>query len=333
MRPLDAGPAVERVEAVVAAQQHEPLVLQPGPAQQHPDHRRLQVVQPDPARDPAQRVERGDEPVEEALLGLVGIRHVHRLARVRQPQHEHPQPHQHPTDPGLELAEVDLGLLGRQVRLRHHHQPHPAAQLPADLGDESAHRGLGHLRALLVDQPLPNPPSGMALLDRRRPVGDQPAAHHRPMRRSQRRRRPLRRLALRRHRTRQRLPHHPPMHPVPARQPPHRQPLQPAVPPDPLEQLHLRSPLHPVPASTTPLRDITERRNGRTEVGPNQAITPAPSGARSRCHSQPGLGCRSVGCRAARSGGRGGRPGRGCAPVRGTPPARRPGAARGGRGR
>jgi hypothetical protein len=35
------------------------------PAQQHPQHRRLQVVQPDPGRHPAEPVERGHGPVQE----------------------------------------------------------------------------------------------------------------------------------------------------------------------------------------------------------------------------------------------------------------------------
>jgi len=167
VRALQAGLAVEHVKPVVAAQRDEPLVLQPLPAQQDTDHRRLEVVQPHPRRHPTKPVKRGDEPVEKALLTLVGIRHMHRLARMRQPQHKHPQPDQRARDPRLELTEINLGFLSRRVRLRHRHHTGPGTQLTTQLGYERAHRRLRHLRTLLSDQPLPHPPGGVPLLPRR----------------------------------------------------------------------------------------------------------------------------------------------------------------------
>ena len=55
VRALHAGLAEERVETVMRTQRDEPRVLQPLPTQQHPHHRRLQVVVADhPGRHPTQ---------------------------------------------------------------------------------------------------------------------------------------------------------------------------------------------------------------------------------------------------------------------------------------
>ena len=82
--------------------------------------------------------------------------------------------------------------------------------IPADLT-------LRHHRAVLLDQPLPDPPRGMALLARRLPIALKPRVDQRVIR-TQLRRRPRHRRALhRRHRRRERLPHRPPMNPMPGR--------------------------------------------------------------------------------------------------------------------
>ena len=120
--PVQPGLAEERVVAVVGPQRHEPGMLEPFPAQRDPDHRRLQIVVADhPGRHPAERLERSDMPVQERLLGLVGVGEVERLARVRQPHTKHEQLHHLPGDRGGELAEVDLRLRRRRMGLRHHH--------------------------------------------------------------------------------------------------------------------------------------------------------------------------------------------------------------------
>ena len=60
------------------------------------------------------------------------------------------------------------------------------SDLDLQLGDQSAHARLGHLRSFLLDQPLPHPSGGVALLAWRVQIGDQPAADRglvRPQRR------------------------------------------------------------------------------------------------------------------------------------------------------
>ena len=53
--------------------------------------------------------------LQESFLGLGGERDVKRFARVRQSHHEHPTLHDQPSDRGVELAEVDLGLSPGQM--------------------------------------------------------------------------------------------------------------------------------------------------------------------------------------------------------------------------
>jgi len=176
MSSLDAGDTEERVVAVVRAQRDEPRVLQPLASQRDSDHRRGQVVVTDhPDRDPAECFERADMAVEERLLGLIGIGHVDGLARVRQPQAEHEQLHHHPSDHRGELTEVDLGFLGRRVGLRNHDLSLRAADLDPELRHEAADTGLGHHGSFFLEEPLPDPASGVALLPRRSQVRDQPA--------------------------------------------------------------------------------------------------------------------------------------------------------------
>jgi hypothetical protein len=60
--------------------------------------------------------------------------------------------------------------------LRHRHTGHATAQLPAQLGDVAADGGLAQLGAVLVDQPLPDPPGGVPLLLGKHLVGGHPGA-------------------------------------------------------------------------------------------------------------------------------------------------------------
>src|SRR5260370_10440509 len=100
----------------------------------------------------------------------------------------------------------------------------------------------------------------MTLLARQLLVGDQPAVDHlRP--RIHRRPEPARiLLTRRRRRAGQCLAHRPPVHLMPLSQLPDRQPADPAVTPDLLEDLHPRS--HPLAEPSRP-PDITRRSHPR----------------------------------------------------------------------
>ena len=258
VRTLKPGLAEERLIPVVAAQGHKPWVQPPLPAQQHPDHRRGQVVVTDhPGRHPTQHGERLHMTVQKGLLSLVAVGDMHRLTRMRQAQHEHEQLRRLPTDHGLELAEVDLRLLRRAVSLRHRHQPPTRADLTTKTGHQRPHARLRHLGCLLVQQALPHPPRRMTLLARSRQILGQPPAH-RVLMRTQHRSQPDRYLARRRHRVCQRLTHRTPMNPIPASQGTNRQALLAGGTSDMFELLHSRSLLQQPYA----LRDRLGRRHG-----------------------------------------------------------------------
>ena len=125
----------------MGAQRDEPLGLGPVPAAQHPHHRGLEVVIPDPAGHRAEVLERQHVALQERLLRLGSERDMKGPARARQPHHEHPQLDQHPVDDGVELPEVHLGLRARLVRLRHHDLHLVQAQLFAAAGDIPQHPG------------------------------------------------------------------------------------------------------------------------------------------------------------------------------------------------
>ena len=258
VRALDPGLAVEGVEAVVRPQRHEARVLEPFPTQRAPDHRGLEVVVADhPARCPTERGERAHVPVQERLLGLVGVGVVERTAGVRQAHAEHPQPQHHPAYAGAELTEVDLGLLTRRVLLDDHH----LGPRPGDLGTktrhEVAHRGLGHHRSFLLHQPLPHPAGGVPLLARRVQVLRQPGPHELHVR-TRDRRLTLGHLPGRWDRVSQRRTHRAPVHPVLPGELSDRQAFIAPVASDTFELLHSRSLLHP-----PHLRDRLGRRSGQ----------------------------------------------------------------------
>jgi len=75
------------------------------------------------------------------------------------------------------------------------HQPQLGPQVP----DHRPDTGLGHHSPLLLDQPLPDPPSRVPLLPRRLPVGDQPRPDRRYVH-AEHRRHPIRALTRWRHR-------------------------------------------------------------------------------------------------------------------------------------
>jgi hypothetical protein len=206
----------------VRAQGDKSLGLLAVPAFEHPDDGGLEVVVPDQGRYGSEILERQHVAFQEGFLRLGGERDMERAARMRQPHHEHPQLQQDPGDRGVELAEVDLRLGAGQVRLRHRHFGLVQAQLRLAAGDIAGDRDLGDRGTMLGYQPLPDPPCRMPLLARHLPVRDQPAVNDLRVRIDRRPR--ARRIgpARRRHRAGQRLPHRPPVHPMPGRQFPDR---------------------------------------------------------------------------------------------------------------
>ena len=252
-----------RLEPVMTAQRDEPLRLDPVAALQDPGHRRLEVVILDQGGHAAEMGEGQHVPFQERLLRLGAERGMKRPPRTRQPHHEQPALDQHPGQEHAGLAEVDLRFGPRLVALRHHHLGPVQAQLGPPPRDIPRHSHLGQHRAVLGDQPLPDPPGRVPLLPRQLLISDQPAIDHlRP--RIDRRPGPARiRLPRRRQRAGQRLAHRPPVHLMPLRQRPDRQPLNPAIPPDHLEDLHPRShPLADLPSQDHD-RKITPRGGAR----------------------------------------------------------------------
>ena len=251
MRALRAGQAVERLEPVMSPEGQPPLGLGPVPSGQHLGHRRRQVVIADlPGWHPAHHLERGHVPLQERLLRLAGEHPVAGLARIRQPAGEHETPRQLPVQLDRHVPEVDLGLGARLPGLRHEPvQALRAVPVPrADLGPAArhvlSHIRIRHLRAVLISQPLEDPPGSMPLLARRGQVLPENLINP-PGHRLAHRRGPRRDLAIRRHRRRDRLPHRTAVHVILPRQRPDRHLIALPVEADRREQLH--SPLHPAP--------------------------------------------------------------------------------------
>ena len=136
-------------------------------------------------------------------------------------------------------------------------------ELATPLADVIAHRRPGDHDTVLLREAISDPLRRVPLLTRRRLIGDQDLIDPLPPR-AQRRRGPTHRpLALRRNRRPQRLADRPPMHPVPARQRVRRQPVELAIPPDLLEQLHSRHPFCDLRSALQRTRTLRSRSDGR----------------------------------------------------------------------
>ena len=212
---------------VPGTERQPPRCLGPVPAGQHLGHRRREVVIADMApRHPARDIERRHVPLQEGLLRAGGKHPVHALPRERQPVGEQVAGRHLVGQHDAHRPEIHLRLGARLLGLRHvpRHAARPRPVLRLDLGPPRprvpAHIRIRHRHLVLIGQPLPDPPRGMPLLTRRVQVLPQHRVDQ-PRHRSQHRGLPHRRLPRRRHRRRQRLPHHPPVHPMPARQRPH----------------------------------------------------------------------------------------------------------------
>jgi hypothetical protein len=304
------GAAVERVEAVVGAESGPAVGLDPGAAEQHPGHGGLEIVVADLiGRDAAEPFEGVDVAFQKRLLSLGQRRAVRGPAREREPHREQRGLGLDATQDHPQVVEVHLGLGRRQMRLRHaallQRPARLGGNLRAALGDVVPHPRVRQiLRAVLVHQPGQNPPSRMTLLLRRVQITAQHLVDRR-LERLQPRRGPHRYLAWQRDRTRQRLPHRAPVHPVLGRKLPNRQPVDPRIASDRGEQLHPRS--HPSTPSVITNRLVitvkgaTSSRHNRPGVsasGPTQAVTTTSTrparwatsnrhgGANSGCHGQ-----------------------------------------------
>ncbi len=88
-------------------------------------------------------------------------------ARVRETHHEHRELGQHSIQPDADPAEVDLGLRPGRMLLGYRHGDPAGLQFAPHAGHVGAHRGLRHLSAALVHQPLPDAPRRVTLLARR----------------------------------------------------------------------------------------------------------------------------------------------------------------------
>jgi hypothetical protein len=181
-----ARSAEEAVEAVVGAQGDEPIGLSAVATAQHSLHRRFQVVVANPLGDTAQVLEGSRVAVQEDLLAFVQIGPGIGPPRRRQPQDEQLHLGQQPGHIDTDRPEVDLGLLAQGMVLGDEHLDQGEVLATADLGDIAPHGGLAHHRAVLLHQPLPDPPGGVALLSGRalillQPLLDErlPPVHHR----------------------------------------------------------------------------------------------------------------------------------------------------------
>ena len=125
------------------------------------------------------------------------------------------------------------------MQLGDRHDLAAGLELAPQAGDAGADRRLGDRRAVLIDEPLPDPPRRVPLLAGRAQVGDEPLPDDLHVR-TELRRRSGRLLALRRQRRLQRLPYRAPVHVLAARQLAYGQPLLSPCPSDMLEQLHPR---------------------------------------------------------------------------------------------
>ena len=258
MGPLQAGLAVEGIQARPGPESGPPVGLYPGPGEaEHAGHRGGQVVVADlPGRHAAKHAESVHVAFEERLLPLRSRDAVHCLAGEGQPEHEHVAQGADPGQVDVDVAEIDLGVLPGLVGLRDEHLRRPAARLDPDLRLAARDVGPDHrigdavpVRVMLGHQPVKDPLGGMPLLARGIKISPQDPVDRLfvPIQAGRARGKLLPRPGPRR---RQRQRHGPPAHPVLPGQIPARQSIDPGVPADrrveldPRHRLHARLPPH-----------------------------------------------------------------------------------------
>ena len=241
---VDAGTAVEALDAEVRPEGDPPVGLHPCPAQpQHLGDGGLEVVVAHPApRDTVQHPQRVHVPLEEGFLAGGGEHPVDGLARIRQAEGEQVAGHQLTGESHGHVAKVDLRLHAGRMGLRDERLNGRLARLHRDLrlpvGDIAPDHRIRHVRAVLLDQPVEDPRDRVPLLARRVQVRPQDPVDHRLVRIKRRRPRRQRLARLRPGRV-QGLAHRPPGHVVLALQLPHGH-AGPVVPTDRRVQLDLR---------------------------------------------------------------------------------------------
>jgi len=163
MGAVDPRWAEDRVKAVMGPKPNEPLVLEPVPSPHHLYDGRLQVVIANYPRQTAEVLKGAQVPVDEGLLGLVGIDVVEGPPRGTEPHDEHVADDEGAVQVEAHISEVHLRLAAETMGLGHHHlgprdglvglrQPHVAAN-----------RGLGHVGAVLLYETLPDSVCRVAL--------------------------------------------------------------------------------------------------------------------------------------------------------------------------
>src|SRR5215469_2589681 len=231
-------------EAPVRAEGDEARGLLPLIAAQDLLHRRFQVVVPQDRKHALKIIERVFVSVEECLLGRAMIRAVESRAARHAPHRKHLQQHWRAAQFRPPFVPINLAFLSELVVLRHTGRTRRPAQLSFAFPHIQPHRHLSHfvLRHLGSD-PFEDTMCRVTLLARCRAVGLQDRIDE-CTQWSDYRSLSLTLFPLRWLRIRQRLAHHPAMHPQLVRHPLNCPDTELVFSANLLEQLHLRSPLH-----------------------------------------------------------------------------------------
>jgi hypothetical protein len=129
------------------------------------------VVQDERGGRPPDPLEHLAQPVAQALGALRQHRRAVAGVGVRQRDDEELRVQGPPADHAPEVAEVDLGGARRPDELQVSVAPGRRRMVPPPAGDEAADARVGPAVAALGDQPVVDPPGGVALLARRPEVG------------------------------------------------------------------------------------------------------------------------------------------------------------------
>src|ERR1019366_7198729 len=261
-----------RLKTPVRTETDQPLRLFPLMAAQNLLHRTLQVVVAQPLEDATEVAKRQLVRFQKSLLRGVIVGHMKRSAAGHRAHREYVDLAHLVRHLGHRLVPVHLRFAAPVVDLRNESLPPRLPQFLLALPHIAAHRRFtdARLRALLAN-PQPDPSRRMPLLPRSLFIGHQnhiDELDYRP----QTRLAANRWLALRRNRTRQGLPHHPPMNPQPPRYALDRSSPVCVLPSDLLEQFHLRSPVH-----RPPCRLRRQSSQLASEGGPNVMSTRGPN--------------------------------------------------------
>ncbi len=224
----------------MGAEGHEPVLLDPVVALQHPGYGLAQVVEADDLEHPAQVLQAPGDPLKKRRLGLAGVGPVQLGPGGLRADHDDLGGLAPPGEVDVGAVEVHLRLPSCRVVLGDVGL-HADAHLPAAGGHVGPNGGLRDRGPELVSDPLVDPPRGVALLTGSVGVCAQDLVDEGADLRGQGRTGPLRCLALRRDGRRHGLAHDPSMDPVGLSETPDGRSVL-GIATDKLEQLH---PSHP----------------------------------------------------------------------------------------